>query len=260
MPIEKLPPAPVAQNFRPIGGTPHRVHDGESWVSLASRLHIDAWNLIEYNFHTRNPDEVNWYLRRNVGCRKASPDGRNYVFSSQDRPGFVYLPSPFTAPVRYTVPGVFNIIAQPSTMSCWATVGAMMLSWRDQQSYPIETALEKCGPKWLPVFKANTGLAFADTTDFPRDAGMRVEGLASIPADTWEKMLRASGPVAIVTALPGFHARIMVGISGDGSAAGTNVDIIDPAGGKRYMQNFGVFSNSFEAVAASAVRAQLWHF
>jgi Papain-like cysteine protease AvrRpt2/LysM domain len=260
MAIEKLPRVPLAQNFRPPGGTPYRVRNGDTWVSLAAQVHIDVWNLIEYNFHTRNPDEVNWYLRRNVGCRKTTPDGRNYTFSSDATPGIVYLPPPFGAPVSYTVPGVFNIIAQPSSMACWATVGTMMLSWRDQQSYPIGTAMAMCGAKWVGVFNANTGLALGDTIDFPRDAGMSVEPLVSTPPDTWEKMLRASGPLAIVTALPAFHARIMVGISGDGTPGGTTVDLIDPAGGTRYRQNFGVFNQSFEAVASSATRAQVWHF
>jgi len=260
MPIEKAPSTPLPQNFRPVGGTPYQVQTGDTWISLAAKVHINVWNLIDYNFHTRNPDEVNWYLRRNVGCRKTAHDGKNYMFSSDAKPGIVYLPSPFGAPVDYAVPGIFNVIAQPSSMACWATVGAMMLSWRDQQSYAIDTAMAMCGAKWVGVFKANTGLAIADTIEFPTNAGMSYEPLVSYPADTWEKMLRAHGPLAIVTALPFFHARIMVGISGDGSTGGTTVDLIDPAGGTRYRQNFGVFSQSFEAVGSSATRAQVWHF
>ena len=260
MAIEKPPKIPLPQNFQPQGGTRHRIRDGETWKSLAAQVYIDVWNLIEYNFHTRDPDEVNWYLRRNVGCRKTTPDGKNYIFTSDASPGFVYLPPPFGAPVNYTVPGVFNIIAQPSSMACWATSGAMMLSWRDQQSYPIDTAMQMCGGKWLSLFNANTGLALADTIAFPKDAGMSVEPLVSTPPDTWEKMLRAYGPLEIVTALPFFHARIMVGIAGDGTPGGTTVDLIDPGGGVRYRQSFAVFNQSFEAVATSAIRAQVWHF
>jgi hypothetical protein len=130
----------VPQNFRPKGGTPYRVQDGDNWTSVARRAAVDVWDLIDFNFRTRNPDEVNWYLRRNVGCRKTTGDGKNYVFSSDANPGVVYLP-PAGPRISYTVPGVFNIIAQPSSMTCWATVAAMMMSWRDQQSYPINTAM-----------------------------------------------------------------------------------------------------------------------
>jgi hypothetical protein len=191
MPIEKHRTTPLAHNFRPPGGTPYRVQNGDTWRSLAAKVHIDVWNLIDYNFHTRNPDEVNWYLRRNVGCRKATPDGKNYIFSSDANPGIVYLPQPFGAPVNYTVPGIFDIIAQPLNMACWATTATMMLSWRDRRSYPINTSLAMCGAKWVGVFNANTGLTITDWIRFPKDAGMSVEPLASYPADTWEKMLRA---------------------------------------------------------------------
>src|SRR6266478_3211104 len=167
MPIEKHPTTPLAHNFRPPGGTPYRVQNGDTWMSLAAKVHIDVWNLIDYNFHTRNPDEVNWYLRRNVGCRKATPDGKNYIFSSDANPGFVYLPQPFGAPVNYAVPGVFDIIAQPLNMACWDTTATIMLSWRDRQSYPINTALAICGAKWVGVFNANTGLTITDWVRFP---------------------------------------------------------------------------------------------
>jgi hypothetical protein len=162
--------------------------------------------------------------------------------------------------VNFIVPGVFNIIPQPSSMACWATVAAMMLSWRDQQSYPIDTAMAMCGAKWAGVFTTNKGLAFADHVAFARDAGMSVEPLASFPPDTWEKMLRAHGPLAVVTNMPFSHARIMVGISGDGSPTGTNVDLIDPAGGRRYRQDFATFEQAFEAHANTNVDAQIWHF
>ena len=56
MAIEKAPRVPLAQNFRPNGGTPYHVQTGDSWKSLAAKVYIDVWNLIEYNFQTRDPD------------------------------------------------------------------------------------------------------------------------------------------------------------------------------------------------------------
>src|ERR1700683_689125 len=100
MPIEKPPVSPLPQNYRPNGGTPYRVQNSDTWISLATKAGIDVWVLIDFNFHTRNPDEVNWYLRRNVGCRKATSDGKNYVFSSDAMPGMVYLP-PKPPPINY---------------------------------------------------------------------------------------------------------------------------------------------------------------
>jgi len=60
------------------------VKDGDSWQNVASR---DGWanptDLCEYNFRTRVPEEINWYLKIFVGCSKSN-DGKNYSFSSND--------------------------------------------------------------------------------------------------------------------------------------------------------------------------------
>lgn len=257
MAIERAPAAPVAQNFKPAGGTPFRVKNGDNWESVARAAGVPVWDLIHFNFHTRKPDEVNWYLRRNVGCRKTTADGKNYVFSSDASPGLVYLP-PKGASLNYTVPGLFNILAQPSNMTCWATTATMMMSWRDQASYPIQTAMDRCGTKWGTMFRKGEGLVAADHGPFARAAGMTYEQLQCFPGESWQQMLRAHGPLAVVTSGP-YHARILVGIRGDGTATNTTVDLIDPAGGRRYSLNFGKFTEAFEGVSASP-RFQLWHF
>jgi hypothetical protein len=257
MAIEQAPKHPVPVGFVPKGGSRYRVKDGDSWVSVAATAHVDVWNLIEFNFRTRKPAEVNWYLRRNVGCTKTTADGKNYVFTSTASPGVIYLP-PTTPRIHYAVPGVFNIIAQPSNMTCWATVGAMMMSWRDQVSYPIAEAMSQCGAKWAKMFADGKGLGAGDHAAFARATGMSYEQMGCFPGETWEQMLRAHGPLAVVTANP-YHARILVGISGDGTYAGTTVDLIDPNGGRRYRLNFGKFSDDFEDVSNSP-RFQIWHY
>ena len=258
MPIERAPRNPLPQNYRPPGGTPYPIKAGDNWWSVAKLAKVDVWALIEFNFRTRNPDEVNWYMRRNIGCRKATADGKNYVFSAPMTPGIIYLPAAGKKGVNYTVPGVFDIIAQPSGMTCWATVGTMMMAWRDQVSYPIGTAMAQCGAKWAQMFANNQGLAAGQHADFANAAGMSFEPLVCNPAEAWEQMMRSYGPLAVVTANP-FHARILVGIKGDGTDAGTTVDLIDPNGGRRYNMNFGAFSQAFEAVSSSP-RFQVWHF
>jgi hypothetical protein len=246
----------VPQNFRPKGGTPYRVQDGDNWTSVARRAAVDVWDLIDFNFRTRNPDEVNWYRRRNVGCRKTTGDGKNYVFSPDANPGVVYLP-PSGPRISYTVPGVFNIIAQPSSMTCWATVAAMMMSWRDQQSYPINTAMSMCGSTWATMFANNQWLPGSQHAQFADAAGMTHEPLVGNPAESWEEMLRAHGPAgrghgqSLSRPHPGRHLGRWNG--------GTTVDLIDPAGGTRYRQSYGTFTQAFEGVAASP-RFQVWHF
>ena len=49
------------------------------------------------------------------------------------------------AAIDYTVPGLVAPIAQPSGMTCWATVTTMMIMWREQASLAIPTALGRIG-------------------------------------------------------------------------------------------------------------------
>jgi hypothetical protein len=70
----------------------HRVQTGDSFVSLASQYGFsDPWDIIRFNYGTKDPEEVNWYLRELVGCTK-SKDGMNYSFDSSDKFGTVYIP------------------------------------------------------------------------------------------------------------------------------------------------------------------------
>lgn len=76
----------------PLPAKKHKVSTGDSWYTLASsNARSDPWDIIEFNFRTRDPREVNWYLEYYVGCSKAS-DGKNYSFDSADTPGIVYIP------------------------------------------------------------------------------------------------------------------------------------------------------------------------
>ncbi|QDT55991.1 hypothetical protein Pan44_40400 [Caulifigura coniformis] len=71
-------------NFGPSGSHLYYVKDGDNWGSVATR---DGWanakDFVEFNFQTRDPEEVNWYLQNFVGCT-VSKDGKNYSFSSSD--------------------------------------------------------------------------------------------------------------------------------------------------------------------------------
>lgn len=91
--ILKSAPRRAAKFPPPLGGKEHKVSTGDSFVSLANRYgRSDPWDIIEFNFRTRDPREVNWYLEYYVGCTKPSPDGKNYSFHASDNPGIIYIP------------------------------------------------------------------------------------------------------------------------------------------------------------------------
>lgn len=78
-------------HWGPAGWFRYKVRYGDNWWTLAHKDGwSDPWDLIEYNFKTRNAREVNWYLRHFVGCTHTSPDGKNHVFTDNLKPGYVY--------------------------------------------------------------------------------------------------------------------------------------------------------------------------
>jgi hypothetical protein len=88
----------------PPGG--HRMLVGKNtnwnWTKAASIDGCSAWDLIYYNFRTRDPLEVNWYLYHFVGCRYSSDGGVNLNFHWAN-PGIVFtrtrsVPPAFSAP------------------------------------------------------------------------------------------------------------------------------------------------------------------
>ena len=77
MPITHEPkPLPSPIDYVPNQSTPYRVKSGDSWWTLAEQPQVravamSALDLCYFNFKTRRPPEINWYLRqqgRVPGC------------------------------------------------------------------------------------------------------------------------------------------------------------------------------------------------
>jgi hypothetical protein len=156
--------------------------------------------------------------------------------------------------ISYTTPGHVPPIAQDKDYACWAAVTTMMMSWRDNTVYSIGDATSKIGAKWRALYDAGatTGLAAADKPAFLAAAGLSAEPPANYTIERWETLLREYGPLWVTTnegfGTPYFaiHARIVTGISGDGTPGGTTLAIVDPAGAKTYSENFQTFVSKYE--------------
>lgn len=91
--ISKSTPSRLAKFPPALPKKRHKVKTGDNWWTLAVEYgRVDPWDIIEYNFRTRDPREVNFYLEFYVGCTKPSSDGHNYRFDSSDTPGHIYIP------------------------------------------------------------------------------------------------------------------------------------------------------------------------
>jgi hypothetical protein len=98
VPIIKEPkPLPSELEYIPPNSRACKFTSKDSWWTLAERADVkfarmSALDLCYFNFKTRKPAEINWYLHHKVGCRHTTKDGKNYVFTNTDQPGIVYLP------------------------------------------------------------------------------------------------------------------------------------------------------------------------
>lgn len=159
--------------------------------------------------------------------------------------------------VSYTVPGIVPLVAQPTDMTCWAASYTMLENWSQNRSATIETALADVGAEWVTKFGNNDGLSGSDVTRFLGAAGLVAEPAASYPVEQWEQMLRDFGPLLIVTdEAPGrrwaVHARVIYGIHGDGTAAGTRLKIHNPAPvgtGRTLEETVSTFLPKYEQMA-----------
>lgn len=163
--------------------------------------------------------------------------------------------------VAYSVPKTKTVIAQQTTMGCWATVYAMMRSWRDQKSYAPATAVALVDQKYRTIFDDNTGLPPSEFGPFIAAAGMSVEPMQNRTIAAWEKMLRTYGLLWVGTlssthAGAGLHSRIIEAIVGDGTVPHTKFSIIDPDGGRRYSESLTIFIRKYEGAIKSVGNAE----
>ena len=132
-------------------------------------------------------------------------------------------------------------VGQSAEYSCWAAAGTMMLGWRDNVCYAndadIRAAYHDMG---------------GDGTDPDEDVrlalgqGMQVEGAACRTPEGWAELLQR-GPV--MTTIPG-HYIVVTAISGDSTADGTSVYVLDPAAGESWW-TYADLERLYEADPAS---------
>jgi Papain-like cysteine protease AvrRpt2/Putative peptidoglycan binding domain len=179
------------------------------------------------------------------------------------------LPLPHAAGsgLPYTVPGFRVVLAQPTSMVCWATVHAMMRSWKFQGSIGIRQAAGAVAEKYGVMVDNNQGLPPMEFGPFITAAQMVAEPMMNLAIAAWVELLRARGLIWVGTLNSigpgaGLHSRIIEAMSGDGTVDGTIVHIIDPAGGKRYQEKFRDFITKYEGAfgQVSGDYFQIRHF
>lgn len=159
----------------------HQVQDGESLESVARVAGISWQELARHNFGTAVPAEVNRHLRERVGCTRRTADGRNYVFTSQDRPGILQIPGaagtlaeepPWSA-MGYIARQLRAAVAEGRSVEGYRRLGQALHTLEDFYGHTnfVEVALNHLGhavEAWVPMQR--TGRA-ADARTLPITSG-----------------------------------------------------------------------------------------
>ena len=162
--------------------------------------------------------------------------------------------------IKFDVDGIIPVIKQPKCMACWATVVTMLMSWKNKQSFSIESAMDSIGSDFRKIFDADQddcktgGLPADRIQDLATATGMQVDYQKCETPGSILQLLQSYGPIIIITdedPSPSFavHARIIKGIYGDSDdTTKTFLSIIDPGTGTEYDESFDVFSTKYESM------------
>jgi hypothetical protein len=156
------------------------------------------------------------------------------------------------SPVNYTVSGTIPPILQEKSNSCWAATWAMLYSWKQKGTIRERDAVGALGKRFVDLWTEDIGFGIEDTDPFLEVSGLVAEAPGNPNAAGWESLLRRNGPLWVTSreaGARGNHARVMMGITGDGSPEATFVDLINPATGKRGSVQYAQFAADFEREA-----------
>jgi len=158
---------------------------------------------------------------------------------------------------NYAVPGTVPVLAQPTNETCWATAATMLFSWRDNQSYTFEHAMDMISPYYRARLDNNKPLLDGEEADFLAVSGLIGEPPANYTIDGILRLLQNYGPLWVTlnedpANIFSHHALVITEMFGDGTPDGTFLQMNDPDGGVQVALSFTDYVQKFESVAGSA--------
>ena len=156
--------------------------------------------------------------------------------------------------VDYTIFGNLPKLKQPTDNTCWATAATIMTSWKDKKNYSINELMGKAGKDFQDKFTADQGLGGDEKVFFLQALNLKAEAPQNYNVQGWLSLLKKYGPLWITTNEGSdedfaIHARILKGLSGDGSNDATFFTFVDPADGQEHSESFSTFIKKFEDIA-----------
>ncbi len=143
-------------------------------------------------------------------------------------------------------------LKQPTPNTCWAAAAGMIVNWRDNTLISPEQYANSLGTPWDSLFSADRGISSDAHRQFASNAGFVALPPQNLSIQSYVQLLKNHGPLWIATVGPpsfSAHARVLVGVYGDGKPHSTEIEFIDPIDGLRHREPFMNFIESFEREA-----------
>ena len=156
------------------------------------------------------------------------------------------------AAIHQIVEGAVPLIRQaPKVKGCWAAALTMLKSWAAKNSLTIESVLGAAGQLYVEKYNADTGLLPNEVPAFLQAFGLRDASIGTLTAAGLAKQIAERGPLWVIadedsSASFSIHARVITGITGDGTPQGTKVLFNDPASSEPGEESLQVFISKLE--------------
>jgi hypothetical protein len=164
-------------------------------------------------------------------------------------------------PIDQAVKGVLPLVLQaPKKKACWAAALTMLKSWAAGETMTIETALTPGGTFYLDRFKNDSGLLPGEVPAFREAYALRDASVGVLTAAALARQMAERGPLWVIadedaSASFSVHARVLIGITGDGTPQGTRVRFHDPASSQPGEESLQTFITKLEQLAAGVANS-----
>ena len=160
-----------------------------------------------------------------------------------------------TPAVHQLVDGIVPLIQQaPKTKGCWAAALTMLKSFAAKKALTIESALAAGGQNYVDKFAADTGMQPSEVPAFIQAFGLRDASVRALTVVLLAKQIKERGPLWVIadedpSASFSIHARVITGVTGDGTLQGTKVLFNDPASSQPGEESLQAFISKLEQLA-----------
>lgn len=149
---------------------------------------------------------------------------------------------------------------QAKDWGCWATATVMLWNWKNAIAQNEEGLTSSVGKSYRTLYDNDTrGVTAEEEAAFYKALNLSVIRGQNPTIARWASLL-AKGPlsVTIQNDATTYHALVVYGMSGDGTASKTTVSYVDPFDGSRHDLSFADFVKLYEGGADWPLQIVHW--